>query len=71
MGEIVKQDRAISIKEMLALLDIAEDTAKGAIGHEDRLKWILLGAFAVIAYEGHTGPEALHHMVVALFKGEK
>eukprot|EP00957_Ditylum_brightwellii_P037922 2868483-Ditylum_brightwellii.AAC.1 len=25
MGEIVKQDRAISIKDMLPLLDIAED----------------------------------------------
>eukprot|EP00957_Ditylum_brightwellii_P053181 4032449-Ditylum_brightwellii.AAC.1 len=28
MGEIVKQDRAVSIKEMLTLLDIAEDMAK-------------------------------------------
>eukprot|EP00957_Ditylum_brightwellii_P155804 11861300-Ditylum_brightwellii.AAC.1 len=68
--------------------------AKGAIGHEEMRKWILLGAFAVIAYvgsfrgpevfliyihglmkfqqEGRTGPEDLHHVVVALlgrFKG--
>eukprot|EP00957_Ditylum_brightwellii_P049138 3728358-Ditylum_brightwellii.AAC.1 len=54
MGEIVKQDRAISIKEMLPLLDIAEDMAKGVIGHEERRKWILLGAFAVITYVGRT-----------------
>eukprot|EP00957_Ditylum_brightwellii_P211661 15366441-Ditylum_brightwellii.AAC.1 len=95
LGEIVKQDRAISMKKMLTLLDIAEDMVKGAIIQEERRKWILLGAFAVIVYagsfqgpevflidihglmkfqqEGCTGPENLHHVVVALlgrFKGE-
>eukprot|EP00957_Ditylum_brightwellii_P088703 6754946-Ditylum_brightwellii.AAC.1 len=60
MGEIVKHDRAILIKEMLTLLDIVEDMAKGTIGHKERRKWILLGAFAVIAYAGSfRGPEVL------------
>eukprot|EP00957_Ditylum_brightwellii_P187385 14271505-Ditylum_brightwellii.AAC.1 len=58
MGEIVKQDRAISIKELLPLLDIAKDMTKGAIVHEERRNWILLGTFAVIAYAGSLqGPE--------------
>eukprot|EP00957_Ditylum_brightwellii_P075827 5763684-Ditylum_brightwellii.AAC.1 len=52
MNEIIKADRTISIKEMLILIDIAEDMAKGAVAHKERRKWILLGVFVAIAYVG-------------------
>eukprot|EP00957_Ditylum_brightwellii_P042573 3223555-Ditylum_brightwellii.AAC.1 len=68
MGGIVKQDRAISIKKMLTLLDIAEDMAKDAIFHYERRKCILLCTFAAITYAGSfQGPKVflvdIHRMM--------
>eukprot|EP00957_Ditylum_brightwellii_P125110 9537200-Ditylum_brightwellii.AAC.1 len=58
MGEVVKQDLATSIKEMLTLLDTVEELAKVVTNFEEQYDWVLLGAFAAIAYAGSfRGPE--------------
>eukprot|EP00957_Ditylum_brightwellii_P051466 3901742-Ditylum_brightwellii.AAC.1 len=52
MGEIVRQDWATSIKELLTFLDVAEELVQSATSHEEQRSCILMGAFAAIAYAG-------------------